>query len=309
MEIINCKGCINNNQNPQIEIESNGYCNYCNKFKKNFDPMLIEKEFEEFKKIAKNGPISLAYSGGKDSTVALYKLIHDFGIKPKLFFIDVCYAPKRVRENAVKLAEYFGLDLDIIQQAPYYDEEIISKFKQLSEIIPKKYSNSDELRKYYSGGNGFIRPCWVCIKAREKMFFDITIKQGSNNLVLAYNEWAQLEPRVSGIREIKKNNKNVKIFHLPFLMRLKMKDVEETLKKIPIFKEINLESGSKDCLLSRYVETKLNNTLGFHPDSLRLAAETMVGFLTKEEAKIALSKRWPDESNKIPDLVNEILNE
>jgi len=265
------------------------------------------ESLNEFKRIAKTESISLAYSGGKDSTVALYKLIHDFGVKPKLFFIDVCYAPKRVKENSIKLAEYFGLKLDIVPQAPYYDEEIISKFKQLSKIIPKTFSNPAELRKYYIGGDGFVRPCWVCMKAREKMFFDIPKKQGCNNLILAYNEWAQLEPFVSGIREIKQSNESVKIFHLPFLMRLKMKDIEETLKKIPVFQEINLESGSKDCLLSRYTETKLNDTLGFHPDSLRLAAETMVGFLTKEEAKIALSKRWPDESDKLPGLVDEII--
>jgi len=175
--------------------------------------------------------------------------------------------------------------------------------------LPFFNSNPNKLRKLYVGGEGVVRPCWVCMKAREKIFFNWPLKQNSNNLVLANNEWAQLEPKVSGKRQITHNGKTVTVWHLPFLMQLKMKNVEETLNKIPIFKEINLESGSKDCLLSRNVETKLRDTLNFHPDSLRLSAEIISGFITKEQAKIALSKWWPDKSSEILKLIDEILDE
>ena len=54
--------------------------------------------------------------------------------------------------------------------------------------------------------------------------------------------------------------------------------------------EALIESNSNSCLFARAAESKTKKLLGFHPDASRLAREVTVGFITKEQAKKALSK-------------------
>ena len=90
-----------------------------------------------------------------------------------------------------------------------------------------------------------------------------------------------------------KNDSPVYVFHLPFILRRTIDDVEEILKPIGwqiLDDEELIETNSNSCLFAKAAETKAKKMLSFHPDSTRLSREITVGFLTKEQVKKALNK-------------------
>ena len=121
-------------------------------------------------------------------------------------------------------------------------------------------------------------------------------------MILGINEWAALsqdtkakQAKFSAIRDLQpfKNKPSGYIVHLHFLLRQTLKDTEKILKKlgwkIPRGESL-VESNSNSCLFARASENKAKKLLGFHPDASRLAREVTVGFITKKQAKKALSK-------------------
>lgn len=313
--VLECRQCLNTNSNPQISILPTGYCNYCNVFKKNFDLSALENELNAFKRIKDgDGTVSVGFSGGKDSTVALYHIMNTFNLEPFVFFVDTGYFPSHVLPRAKRIAKKFGVKLHVKEQAHFRDSLVENQFRQIVNYYTEKSPGDfkQEFKNSYAGNAGFIRACWVCMRAMHNAFYNVSVSQGLTNMVAAYNEWAELEPKVSGIKILKGNGSSgtvVKMFHLPFLMRLKMEDVKKTIKELGLNEEFTIESGSKDCLLSRFSETKFKNYLGFHPDALRLSAEVISGFMTKQQAKEALSKKWLDGSWRLKSLLEKAVFE
>lgn len=102
-----------------------------------------------------------------------------------------------------------------------------------------------------------------------------------------------------------KNKPAIYIVHLPFLLQRNIKNTKNILKDLRWKKPIGenlIESNSNSCLFALAAEDRATKMLGFHPDTTRLAREVTAGFISKKEAKLALSKK-----HKYPHTVSEVL--
>ncbi|MFA6602039.1 MAG: hypothetical protein WCT02_04250, partial [Candidatus Paceibacterota bacterium] len=160
----------------------------------------------------------------------------------------------------------------------------------------------------------FVRTCQLCRRLVIRAYYGEAIKNGVQVVVLGINEWAGLSQdsqskkfTFSAIRKLQpfKNKLPVYIVHLPFLLQRKIADTRKILKelgwKVPTG-EFLIESNANSCLFARAAEIKAQKLLGFHPDTTRLAREVTVGFITKDQAKKALTK-----AHKYPLSVRSIL--
>jgi amino acid adenylation domain-containing protein len=113
-----CQRCLLSADFPAVEIDENGVCRHCRDFDR-FNPH-IERYFKkegDFKELA--GRIKagaggdydclLLFSGGKDSTYVLYKLV-DYGLRVLAFTFDNGYISDAAFANIKKTTAALGVD-------------------------------------------------------------------------------------------------------------------------------------------------------------------------------------------------------
>ncbi len=298
-----CKKCINTNQNPFISFNREGYCNICENYMKNFDKKILKKELQLLKSFIGKGKgkydIMVGLSGGKDSSATLYR-IKKMGFTPLAFTFDTGYFHSYIFKRARNTAKKCGADHEIIPIRQYLTKKISDRFKKMAELY--KRNNKEEFFRDYKNGRkgyrGVVRPCWVCRELIIHAQYFEALKHGVNIIATGINEWTSLKQttkgkfKLSAIRKLKpfKNKEAVYIIHFPFLIQAKLKDTKKALKKINWNYYNSVQSNAYSCMLAHSAEKTLYDNLGFHPDTTRLAREVTVGFLTKQEAKKALSK-------------------
>jgi hypothetical protein len=128
------------------------------------------------------------------------------------------------------------------------------------------------------------------------------------------NEWVGLSQsadgrlqEISGIRKLAPygaSSPAVYVVHLPFLQRVRLSDLKVELDQLawqPPAGEDFVETNFNSCLLSAAAEWPARKALGFHPDATRLSREITAGFMTKEQALVALSKhrRYPESVRQV----------
>ena len=111
-----CKNCILIDGSFGIELNSKGICNYCedptykstNWWKTQITNETKETglkdwnstiEYLRSRKGERKYDCIVGYSGGKDSTALLYKMVHDYGFNPLAVTIDSGFIPKVAFEN------------------------------------------------------------------------------------------------------------------------------------------------------------------------------------------------------------------
>jgi len=150
----------------------------------------------------------------------------------------------------------------------------------------------------------FVRSCQLCRKVVIPAYYSEAVKRGISIVVLGMNEWTSLSQlssspqkyTISGIRKLQPHPDSpaVYVVHLPFLLRRKKVDTWNILSKldwnIPEGEDF-VESNANSCLFACATEVRVSTLLGFSPDVTRLSREITAGFLSKEEAILALEKR------------------
>lgn len=314
-QIQECKKCINNSLNPSIFFDEKGYCNICQNYLRNFDKKQLQEEKKFLKMfLAKNPNVLVGFSGGKDSSAALY-LVKKMGFKPLAFTFDIGYYPEHTFIRAKEIAKKLEVPYERIDIRKYIREIDKKCYKLMADLYYEKESPELFLkfRKLYQEGRKhysvkckhifpFVRTCQLCRKTVIRAYYQEALNRGADVVVLGANEWAGLsqtlegrEGKLSAIRKLQPNKtkKPVYVVHLPFLLQRKLKDNLKILKEIGWEKpegENLVESNSNSCLLGLAAEAKAFRMLGFHPDTTRLAREVTAGFLSKKEARNALSK-------------------
>lgn len=306
-KIKECKHCINTTVNPAITIDSNGLCNVCNHYFKNFDKSNLEKELFFLKSFISNKKYDamVGISGGKDSTATLYE-IKKLGFSPLAFTFDIGYTVPTIFKKGQAVAKRIGVDYEIINIKKYISKTTRKSFEKMADVYEKaKNTNNEKFRDLYQTGRklystkeslsfSFIRPCQICRKVVIPAYYYEALRHNVNLVIIGINEWAGLSNNsYSGIRKLQplKNKPPVYIVHLPFLLQWKIKETKSILRKInwkPPQNTNFVDTGSGSCLLSRACEEISFKKLGFHLDSSRLAREVTVGFISKKIAKKAI---------------------
>lgn len=136
-----CKKCLLSEHHPKTTFDENGICNTCNKF-----DVFKEQSTQYFKTItdlenlmvrAKENKKSeydcmLLYSGGKDSSYVLYRLV-EMGLKVLAFTFDNGFISKAAFENIKRQTTKLGVE-SIIRQTERMDDIFIESLQSDSTV-------------------------------------------------------------------------------------------------------------------------------------------------------------------------------
>jgi len=134
--VIQCNSCFLTNQYPDLTFNEQGECQVCldyADFKPHLDEYFgikedIRKLFEKNSKNKKSQyDCLLLYSGGKDSSYVLYKLI-DMGLNVLTFTFDNGYISDTAFKNIQKITEHLGVD-NVIMKLDNMDELFLEELK------------------------------------------------------------------------------------------------------------------------------------------------------------------------------------
>ena len=318
VEAVECKKCVNTSTNLSNMIGKSGLCDVCEKYQKNFSKEPLKKEFNFLLSQRNSGQrkhdAMVGISGGKDSTATLYEAKR-MGFNPLAFSLDTGYYPKHIFQRAKQVAKRLDVDYEKIDARKYMRPVDRACFEKTADLYDERDSLElkEKFRKWYVEGRRhysvkcqhkipFVRTCQLCRRLIIRAYYREAQKHRINVVILGINEWAGLSQDseskkfvFSAIRKLQpfKNKPPVYIVHLPFLLQRKIQDTEKILRKlgwkVPRGERL-IESNANSCLFAKAAENKARRMLGFHPDATRLAREVTVGFISKEQARLALEK-------------------
>lgn len=302
-----CKTCANTTMNPSITIDEFGLCNVCKHYK--YNQLLADtKLLLELK----NKQAMVGLSGGKDSTATLF-LAKQIGFNISAFSFDLGYYPEHIFNRSRWAAKALDIPYERIDIRGHIRESDRNCYRKTADLyesdIFQEFRNWYKIgREYYSVKNDneipFVRTCQLCRRVVVRAYYEEARKRGVDVVILGMNEWTGLSGKsginpYSGIRKLDPTGSNpVYIIHLPYLCQRTLENTKRTIELLGWKKpkgEDFVETNANSCLFARAAESKAIRMLGFHPDTTRLSREVTVGFLSKEQAKIALEKHHPSE--------------
>ncbi len=140
-----CSRCVNDKTVKNITFNEQGLCSHCSCFDR-YRPQL--KDYENLKKLFlkkldKKGDfaydVALGFSGGKDSTFVLYKLVKEYKLKVKAFTLDNGFLSDEARLKINKLVEEIGVEHEYVE----------CDFKLLKKVYKRVVSR-------------YLSPCIAC---------------------------------------------------------------------------------------------------------------------------------------------------
>ena len=287
---VECKECLFDTRIPNIYIGSDGLCNMCMTYKKNFKPEILNSELEIFlntpREEGSNLDAVVAFSGGKDSAAALYLARKKFGLNVVAVLVANGFIPEPVINKGRSFCESLGVELVVlnIDLAPYVKEMMDQDFK-----------------------NGY--PCYKCGTMFHKEIQEYCVQNRINRVILGRNWWRWLEPEVRSVRWVtdEESGMRLQFFSLPFALQVTEQSVLKMLDEIG-WSPVKIHGNSTNCLIPGLVEYQIYKRLGYHPELNLLSREVIAGFLDKEEAKKQLAD-IKDNTDALQKLVNKRLEE
>ena len=134
-----CKLCLNDSTVKHIKFDENGICNFCNTYKQEYDKWhdfpklkeIFDKKINDVKG-KYTYDVCVPFSGGKDSTYVLYKLVKEYDLKIKTFTLDNGFLSDEAKEKINAIVKDFNVDHEYIT----LDENLI---KDIYHFIVGKY--------------------------------------------------------------------------------------------------------------------------------------------------------------------------
>ena len=112
-----------------IYYDDEGVCNICKNWQVKQHSVDWKEREKQFLAICKNvksmhRPYDcvVPFSGGKDSTFTLWKLVHDYKLKPLVVSFDHCFYRSRTLENRTRTFRRLGVD--VLTFTPNWQVEI-----------------------------------------------------------------------------------------------------------------------------------------------------------------------------------------
>lgn len=129
-----CTRCINDSTVKNISFDSQGVCNFCREYEayedrfKDYDR--LEKIFR--KRIKNEGhtyDAAVGFSGGKDSTYVLWKLVKEYGLKVKAFTLDNGFMSEEAKVKIRHVVEELGVEHEFVE----LDQDLIRRmYREIS---------------------------------------------------------------------------------------------------------------------------------------------------------------------------------
>ncbi|ENN95776.1 PP-loop domain protein [Methanocaldococcus villosus KIN24-T80] len=259
--MLECSICVHTEKTKKILFEDKPICVDCLTYKKypiDFNKLKkeVEETLEKIKKENKKYQCILAFSGGKDSVVALKLLKEEFKINPICVLVDNNYLSEDVIKNAINVTKYYNTDLIIINR----------DFTWLfNEVLNRCES-----------------PCRRCSRLILREVWRVAKLLGIKYIITGH----ELPFGHSAIRDMKDGIKMIRLL-APYKIREEEK--YELIKDLP-WKKPNLYGYTTNCLILGVALERFYQKYGFSFEIDRIAAMVRLGLLNKEKAKEFLKK-------------------
>ncbi len=134
-----CINCLNDSTVKHIKFDKNGVCNFCTTYEKEYtkwhDFDKLKQIFDEKINTIKGKytyDVCIPFSGGKDSTYVLYKMVKDYNLKIKTFTLDNGFLSDEAKDKIKALVKVFNVDHEFIR----IDESLM---KEIYNYITNRY--------------------------------------------------------------------------------------------------------------------------------------------------------------------------
>lgn len=139
-----CTRCVNDKTVKHISFNKDGVCSFCEAYDSIKDKLHDYDKLEKLfiKKIKNSGhkyDAAVGFSGGKDSTYVLYKLVKQYGLKVKAFTLDNGFMSPEAKKQIDIIVKELGVEHEYV----VYDNSILKKMYKY--IVSK-----------------FLSPCIAC---------------------------------------------------------------------------------------------------------------------------------------------------
>lgn len=269
-------------QEIRAELREGAPCSFCEDVMRWLDPERLRQERDAFFARAKR-PVFLAYSGGKDSTAALYHLRRELRVETVAVIFDNGFIPSEVLEYAERVCAALGAELVIDRERPG------------DERLPRGFAR--RLKVAFRGPRNDV--CTVCSKTFLRRFHRIMGERGADSIVLGNNFWAH-SPHTSGgapppymtasWERALPDGRVARHLNLPFASRITHARILAILGEIG-FHGAKFSGYTSNCVLSDfqdYVRARDGQRTDWGREYLSL--EVASGFMTRAEALEKLAR-------------------
>ncbi len=125
-----CTKCLLPETFPFIEYDDNGVCNYCHNYKKKNTPKSIEelqKLVEPYRKTNGKPEVLIPFSGGRDSTYVLHKVVTELDLNAVAYTYDWGMVTDLARRNVARICGKLGVENIIVAADIHWKRENIRK--------------------------------------------------------------------------------------------------------------------------------------------------------------------------------------
>lgn len=205
-----CTNCVMDTTDSKITFDENGVCDHCNTYYQDIEPVWsygegrkdkLERLIESIRKNGKgkNFDCLMGMSGGIDSSYLLYKMTHDYGLKPLVFHVDAGWNSQIAVNNIEKLID--GLNLDLYTEVINWEEMRDLQQAFFKSGVPHidvpqdhaffatmyKFASKNKIKYILTGGN-YSTECvrnpleWMYYQSDSIQLKDIHKKHGNEKL-------------------------------------------------------------------------------------------------------------------------------
>jgi len=312
-----CKQCIMDSSDPNLSINSDGVCEYCQNFKEIILPswdtgskgqtelIQLSKKIKQEGK-GKDFDCIIGLSGGLDSSYAAYIAVKKMGLKPLLFHVDAGWNTDQAVGNIEKLVD--GLDIELYTEVINWQEMkdlqvAFLKSQVADQDFPQdtaffsalyKFANKNKIKYVITGANYSTECCrepeeWGAYPGIDKRLLkDINKKFGNNKLktfpIIDIFMYKIIYQRFLGMKIIKPLNL------VPYIK----KDAEAELGQLFGWK--SFQHKHHESRFTRFYEDYwMPRKFGYHKRRAHFSSLIMTGQMTRDEALERISRPEMDE--------------
>jgi predicted PP-loop superfamily ATPase len=255
-----CSRCLLADDLPGVVIGPNGLCNHCSDYAAELSSGMYSSRqlLETVQAYRTNGtPDSvLAFSGGKDSALALLLAVKELNLKPLAILVDNGFIPEEVQVNGRKFCEGLGVQLVV--------EKIDIRHVARSSL----QSTSGEI------------PCTSCIGG---IFAKMAraCRDHQLRLIIGGHRFPPLTYPVSAFTKRAEDQQFACVS--PLLARRLPEAQQLELIEAAGWKKVSIAGNTSNCKLIGVVEEHLYDVHGYNPHLFEVSKEIRAGFYGRED--------------------------
>lgn len=306
-----CNKCILPATYPGITFNENGVCSYCDVYENRWlNWKEKEKEFITILNKNQSGKYNaiVGFSGGKDSTFVLHKIVNDYGVKNILAFTyDNGFLSDGAKDNIQKTIKKLGIDYEY-HKMPLKQERILYKKaieKKSSELcmfcmnptintlirLTKKYNTKTVIM----GESPRTEPQFplTMLNAFDYQFLKSVV--GNENCEKSNSQYFKESKLLNSIKLF--GTTKIKFINLPEYIDWNPFEIIELLKREYGWVDYGKGIPHFDCMLEPLIDHFMYKRLGYSKVVDNISILVRRGLLTREEA---LKKYEKEEVKEIP---------